>query len=376
MKSTLIGWHGHKNLGDDAFCAILTRWMVESFGATSISVNAHRAFLPNEIAEGVEIIGEFPAGQLSHLRRYWLEARQLWKSRLVVFGGGTIFQQRHWSLLQKQLQHLTSKNAAIAAVGVSLGPFSNVEQEKGCLKVLRFFDAIQVRDRASFEWAQANGLSQVVESPDLVFGWPAIFSSPPRTDQRSNCTVGISITDRSHDPEVDAKKRKEIAAAIRLVADEQETHVRVLNCCTDSRRGDFAASERLMAELDGIPLKSIHRLDYEQSVDAFLQGMEECHAILCNRMHAFIFSLILERPCIMMSYAKKMDDLAHDLQIAQERIFQVQRMDGNELAQVIRSCLVQDGDAGVSRDALSRACVDVQAALKKTASKILARLQS
>lgn len=322
-RCTIIGWHGRRNLGDDVFLWVLANWAVKSCGMNELTIPALRENLPH--------LPDFPNiairtrnrhfGLGGAIRKHWHFAYFV-RKELVVYGGGSLFRRKRWRFLRTQLDLSRRLNrffgiqTRFLATGVSIGPYTTEADRRGARLLLSGFDQITVRDQGSLEVADDLGLSNVVLSGDLALAFhdaTAIVHSQPKTP-----VIGFSIVDRDTEhgkPTIDSTKNKAILTSLCEVAKQfPEVEFRGFVICDDPHRGDAKTVEAMLSQLNSRGLRT-RKIPYSQQPLDMIQEISRCGAIICNRMHSFVFACLTRTPAVMISYDPKMIGLAHQLNV-------------------------------------------------------------
>lgn len=169
-KSLITGYYGMKNYGDDLFS------ILSFMGIAKYRIALNCKLLCPELKEinGLEYscLNLFQYGY-PYLNKYGAISRLsnvifsiTGKVDNVFFAGGSLYSNSNWGpadLIYKK------KNCKFHAMGVSIGPFDNVNTEKKIINDLKKYSYISLRDKASFKRVKSYDLdAKIVLAGDLA----------------------------------------------------------------------------------------------------------------------------------------------------------------------------------------------------------------
>ena len=341
---SIIGWHGRQNLGDDAFLVVLVDWAAKHLGVTQIDIFGVNAQLPAlPLTSGISVVGREPARTVGPLERRLRPALYYLRKDYVIYGGGSLFRTQPWAFLDFEASLSRILNVSIRgartrptflAIGVTLSELP-VAKRPLAAKFLRRFRLIAVRDDKSLSVAEDLRLTNVVKSHDLSLVFP-LKNENRATRTTKSPLIGISVVDRDTEfgrPFVDERKRRNIAEALALTKERWPTaRVRIVVVCKDRKRGDEEASRHLLEELTRRCLVA-ESVEYQRDVNAMVDAMRQCDAVICNRMHAFVFCCLAQIPAIMIGYDDKMFAFADRMDVSPDICFSHSAIDSQVLAE-------------------------------------------
>lgn len=356
MKITLNGYYGFSNYGDDLFnlTSVLgaARWWpghdVDILGPPVHGIDTRfrvPSWFPNDLYTAPGL-----AGKLSRLA--FLAGALTTRDLLVYAGGSTL---SHSSLLKK-LQRVAAERrwTKFAAVGVSVGPFSDAADEAEAARFLRQFSFVAVRDRQSLAVLERMRVPyQPVLARDLVGALPLLLpgsfwvepapAAPP--------TLGVSFRFyESHsggDVEQERRRNAALMEGICRHAKRRSTRVRIFCLNTHPRWGDMPlccelqdrlAAEGMLAEI----------ITSEDHLLGRWHSLATCDAVLCVRMHAGITAYLNNVPFALVEYHEKCTDFLDDIGQPSSLRITADAADPDEVVALIERLLRRDGPPTLS----------------------------
>jgi len=278
MSNIVIsGYYGFGNAGDEAMlCAIIDAIRKEEADAhiTVISGN------PTETSKkhNIHAVGTFSAFGI---------LKAISNSDLVISGGGSLLQDAtsirntYYYLSIMALAKMMGKKVMLYSQGI--GPLNRPSTRKAVSFVLRFVDTITVRDSISKSELDSLGIEDVEVTADAVLAM-----------QPADLNIGKRILDgyTSKLP-ISTEAPKRIGVAVRSWKDDTEYRESLANVLSRLQEQDNV-------EIIFIPMS--HPVDLMIGI----------------RLHALVFSSLMKKPVIGISYDPKITSFLH--MIGQEPI--------------------------------------------------------
>lgn len=317
-RVAFTGYYGMRNFGDDLFgvlCATAARrfWNAEPrlIGPPLTGLDAPGTWprgLPRDWYGGTGI-----TGRTARLLGF---VRGLQGSDVLVLGGGSVINARRSFRTPLMLSAQRRGRLQLAALGVSIGPFPDAAAQAAAARNARAFSYIAVRDRRSFELAQAMGLGDVThDGRDIAGLLPLLFPRATRDRKDGPRTIGIApcryvVRDDHPAPACDAWLDSCVEALARA---SLPLRVRVFCLNSHPEHGDEAIATRLQARLGerGVDA-TLHRYDGRDPL-ATVGAIADCDAFISARLHGAIVSYLCGVPFTMVEYHPKCRDFADDI---------------------------------------------------------------
>jgi len=187
-KATLVGYHGHRNLGDDIFLRVLINWLGKSLGVGECFVIGNGPAIPG-ILDGVKLHAvENPVKGIARILWLPILYRSI-KSDYLVFAAGSIFTIQPFFIMYVVLfllKIIREDKLKIAAIGISVGPFKSDFDRYWCFKSLGLMDSILLRDEASKRLLDEAAVEASYGlSYDMALCWENIFLKKKRNMQKT-----------------------------------------------------------------------------------------------------------------------------------------------------------------------------------------------
>jgi len=319
MKITLNGYYGFANYGDELFnlttALAARRWwaghQVDILGPRVTGIEA-RFRVPDWFPSSLYTAPGF-AGKLSRLS--FLGAAMLTRDLLVYAGGSTL----SLGSIMKKIQRMAAERGLtrFAAIGVSIGPFADADDEAEAARLLRKFTYFSVRDRKSVACLERMQVPiQPLLARDLVGALPLLLPAESKDEQTAAPTLGVSICPYERfyrgDPAIEDRRNAALSEGIARFAKREGLRVRIFCLNTHPRWGDAALSGQLQGLLQarGVEAEMISARD---NLLGCWRGLGACTAVLSVRLHGAITAYLLSVPFALVEYHTKCTDLLEDI---------------------------------------------------------------
>jgi len=289
----LIGWYGSMNLGDELSLKAVVSLLLKKYGSTiHLIVTSHR---PNFTKEFLKILCEV---QTIYFFNFLSIVREIIKSDLIVFGSGTLIQNRFKNVLGYSLILLISKFFSKKVIMLSQG--FDVDRPI-LIQILRLIlklpDTIVVRDPNSKKFLLSiKRNKKTLLLPDITF---LLFT------QRAQREINIKKKTNAKMLGINIRKidDKFIMQSIETLLSELVKSYQVT--LVPFSQSDYYLAERISQKVKNVIVAKLKfDLDYLEelysSFDIFI-GMA---------YHSLVFSLLFGIPFIIIPYARKCEYFA------------------------------------------------------------------
>lgn len=305
INAMVCGYYGQMNTGDDALMAA-TVWGVHRFlKAKNIVVPAYH--IPCIVGKQ-NILQIFTDHQRfkgqNTINLYW----NALKTKSVIFGGGSVFHSAE-DLEQKRRLLSIAGRGPHAAVGVSLGPFKNSEDEKQCAKLLARISFLGLRDQESFDIARE--IAPSIESKktfDLALLLPRAYDISIDQFQMDTKRTGVGFAlcnyerftggDLNHE----VVRLQKVIKAIEHLNPDLIDEIVLIDFNGHSYLGDFELNSAIKSNISNFKVRHIN---YESDPISTLEHISKLKVLVSMRLHGSIFGYITKTPTIMISYHPK-----------------------------------------------------------------------
>lgn len=303
------GYYGQLNTGDDAFIE------VASWGADKYWKKNKNIFLAKEanLPDTSKIIRGYP---FSIPKTYSLQSKILLRSTnyLISAGGSTI----HSELPANNIKSLAVERKKrgtplkIGGIGVSIGPFKSLNDEKATIEYLKNIDFLAVRDQASFDFASTINLPyQTINAFDLAALLPDIYGlNKIDTIITSKKTIGVSvcpvesINDKNNIADERSRNRNLVELLKHLDIDN-DIHMKFFVINGNPRVGDLKLT---LETIERVAPKSFEIIHYTKKTRTVWNEIKSCDFVISTRLHAAIFACFSNTPFMLNEYHRKCGD--------------------------------------------------------------------
>ncbi len=313
-RIVFLGTHGQYNIGDELLLdTFLTQLGAEHhYVVNSYDPDFTRAQLDGRFS--VEVIDT----ATSRLRL----VREIMRSDLLVFGGGSIIKELYkstgrnrYSTLLMILAIVTFANRIarkpIAMLNVGVGPLRSPRGLRLARQILSNVDNITVRDEKSFRTCQSIGVDakQVTDavfsaSAELLLG--AGFA-PAKRATTEPVRVALNLNFDIENPDNWEFFQAGLATALERVNAAQPIEIHALPMQAGFKEHDDAEIlDAFSRRIPGIPFVS-HVLPTH--MDA-AQVIANCDVVISERLHAIVMASIVGVPSFVLAYDVKVTELA------------------------------------------------------------------
>lgn len=308
------GFYGHKNTGDDAFIEV-AEWGARKFWNKSnnrfLAIGKN---LPNTIIPSKGYPITIP-------KTYSLQSNLLLNNTdyLISAGGSTIHSKLPKNNYKSKAIKRKENGGAIkiGGIGVSIGPFKSVEDEKAVEEYLKSIDFLAVRDKASFEYVSSLDLPyQPINAFDLAALLPDIYTfntDLKRVNKVKN--IGVSVCPyESIQPNMnsaDEKKRNEMTIALLKEIDKKEqVHFKFYVINGNPKIGDYKLT---LETINKVSPKSFEIVEYSKNTQKVWESIANCDFVISTRLHAAIFACFSNTPFMLNEYHRKCGDFLENV---------------------------------------------------------------
>ena len=303
------GYYGQLNTGDDAFIE------VASWGADKYWKKNKNIFLAKEanLPDTSKIIRGYP---FSIPKTYSLQSKILLRSTnyLISAGGSTI----HSELPANNIKALAVERKKrgtplkIGGIGVSIGPFKSLNDEKATIEYLKNIDFLAVRDQASFDYVSSLNLPyQPINAFDLAALLPDIYGlNKIETTITSKKTKGVSVcpVESINDKNNIADERSRNRSLVELLKHldiDNDIHMKFFVINGNPRVGDLKLT---LETIERVAPKSFEIIHYTKKTRTVWNEIKSCDFVISTRLHAAIFACFSNTPFMLNEYHRKCGD--------------------------------------------------------------------
>lgn len=294
MRIVLSGYYGFDNVGDEAILLSIIQALKEEDETLAITVLSNQ---PEKTAAtyGVDAVNRWNLKEV---------IRALKKADGLISGGGSLLQDEtgsrsipYYTGIMKIAQFL-KKPVFIYAQG--MGPINKGISRLIVKHVLKRTE-ITVRDEGSKNLLRTIGLRNEIDIvPDPVLGISLTTNKSSWWDQQSFLDPVITVSVRDWPSSVDFKRK--IAASLDLAA---TNGAEIVFVPMHGEHDDHASRE-----VASFMKRDYFIAPYDASIEEKIMIIGKSTLLVGMRLHALIFSSVMETPFIALSYDPKIDAFA------------------------------------------------------------------
>lgn len=238
---------------------------------------------------------------------------------LILASGSTI----HTELETNNIKYFAveSRNKGskikIGGIGVSIGPFKTLRDEKATIEYLKNIDFLAVRDQESFDFASSLDLPyETVNAFDLAALLPEIYGiNKPRSSSSTKKVIGISvcpyesITNTSKIGN-EHKRNTKMVELLKILDREENIHFKFFVINGNARVGDQKLTKETIAKV--LP-QSYEIIPYKKNTRIVWDEIATCDFLISTRLHAAVFACFSSTPFMLNEYHRKCSDFLENI---------------------------------------------------------------
>ncbi len=335
-KLTFAGYYGMQNYGDDLFGLISLYGARKYWPQTRARVLAPKISSSN-ISDAFSVPSFVSAdlyinrGLLGKMVRGYFAGQECLLRNGIVFSGGSLFSSEA-SGLRSFFNKFSKKNPHFfSGIGISVGPFATVADEKEAVDFLGRFLYISVRDKESFEILNSRTLGCKVElGRDLAGMGSKIFQPKVTTSLGEGLCIGYAPCAFGGSQASSTGVNKTIVSALAERAKCRKVKVVVLALNENPTSGDRALCDFSVEALQtaGVEVELIRYS--ELGVESTWHLIANCSAFISGRLHGAISAYVSGTPFCLYEYHQKCKNFLDD--IGQPENLRIRENDANPLA--------------------------------------------
>lgn len=321
-----MSWVGQGDFGDEVMAVVMRKYL-QNLGVQKITYY-HLGKYPKYVEENDLQINSLYDFNTSGFKKRLLDYWNLRKFNIAISGGGSIlhsFNSINWRYSAIKLMQKLNFNFKFAAcLGISVGPFSNQDQEKMCGKFLDMNELVITRDNYSGTLAKKLSHNENIHSsldislllPNLCASqWQAAISG-----QRDGNLVGMMFIQKKGEEKMFEEKQflQKFLVTINHLIDKGKT-ISLFNLYIGDLYPDSALNEKIKLACKNPEKVRIHSFDGD--IFKTINEINRCGYVASMRLHGIIFSYLLGIPFISMSYNRKNDDFCESIDYPKEYAF-------------------------------------------------------
>ncbi|WP_392470335.1 polysaccharide pyruvyl transferase family protein [Sphingobacterium cellulitidis] len=305
------GFYGQLNTGDDAFVEVAS-WGAEKYWN---KFNNRFLALSSKLPKTITPVKGYP---FNLAKTYNFQKRILLRntSFLISAGGSTIHSKLTDTNPKKIALDLKKANhdIKIGAIGVSVGPFHSLEDEKEVNNYLRNIDFIALRDQRSFEYVSSLDLPyNPINAFDLAALLPEIYNLNPN-NLKSRKVIGISVCPYESiiggDVGNENRRNNKIIDLISKLDKLGDFEFKFFIINGNTRIGDMEITKKIISSSNP---KNFEIYPYNNNTKVVWENINACDVMFSTRLHGAIFACFGKTPFMLVEYHKKCSDFLEDI---------------------------------------------------------------
>lgn len=336
----LVGYYGMQNCGDDALLLASISGLQRHLDCQKIAVSSVSDIRLNQNTAITKTL---------HTKQAWRGQNRLinylnaFNSKRVIFGGGSVFHSVTDIQQKRHMMRLAGRGKSMA-LGVSLGPFCNVEAERACKSFLNECSFIGVRDKQSLEIAQSLAPNASVK---LTFDLAVSLTKHPEFKINKGQRQGIlfNVCPVSKDafgntsPVEEEQRARDLCHVIEALWRRTGERISLMCLNGNNQMGDISAINRVKKMLhSSVPISTI---PYNSNPLKVLNVISHFKAMVSMRLHGNVFAYMSDTPSISLNYHPKCQQWCNQISLPGSMRFDASSLSKRRLFNVIAKGLEQ-----------------------------------
>jgi len=364
-KIAFTGYYGMSNFGDDLFGLVCAK------GATKFWPHSKARLLSTYI-DGSDAEFTIPSwfnrdlyastGLFGAGSRLMFALCEAGRSQMFILGGGSVLSSQSSGVrnLIYKTSHITKLR--FAAVGISIGPFANLAEEKRAKEFLSSFEYISVRDSVSYQLAKSFSLDcPVVMAGDLAGLMPVLFDTKKECVKYTRPTLGVSLCNYESiiggDKRLEVERNQALIDAVINAAKRFGARVEVFSLNNHQQFGDDILAQSICSRLSKECIEFKLNRHIELGVREVWKRIACCDAFISVRLHGAIAAYQNDVPFALVEYHKKCGDFLDDIGQSTDLRLSGTVTDSESIEKVLERLFLSDLSPALSAQSYSqRAC--------------------
>lgn len=307
MKTVLVRYYNHQNLGDDLLVKVLTERYQNNF---TLAYDQNHCF---EQQSNIRVdrnlwrkIIHKIRNRTQHTSKYMALVK---KHDLLVYVGGSVFiqgnDQKFWQKELEFYQFLQQQNKPYYILDPNFGPYDDQAFVEVGRQIFAGAEDVCFRDRYSFELF--SDLKNVRLSTDMVF---SLDASQCKTKVEKQAIISVMDVSWRFGDEVSSAYNEALVKLIQKLSSKGYKTILMSFC---SSEGDELAVRHLKKLAQDKGVTDIEEFYYRGSLDEALKMIYGSQLVVSSRLHAMILGLVFGKKIIPMSYSQKTNNILADI---------------------------------------------------------------
>ena len=316
----LVGYYGMQNSGDDALLLASIIGAKNELNAEKILVSTVNCKQP--LSQGITL-NVLKAKQAFKGQNRVLHYKAAYKSRRVIFGGGSVFHTAQDIEQKRHMMMLTGGRNSMA-VGVSLGPFVDSAAKEQCKLFLEECSFVGVRDKESLILARELAPNANVA---LTFDLAPLVTLDPdysrQTKPENRILINVCPVPKNANGKVDQYQQhslmQKMQQVIEMVWQKSHLPITLVSLNGHDSLGDDKLCHQLMESCPkNIP---INFLPYQADPLKMIEQIRGYRAFVSMRLHGCVFGYLANTPVLALNYHTKCQQWCEQVGLAHEQRF-------------------------------------------------------
>lgn len=299
---TIFGGYSERNTGDDSF-AVIAAWGAHKYWQTKkISFFTYDIPIMPELPLDIEFLSTAGNPLIDYIKKTY----SLCNAVNCLWAGGSVFTAAYDKKI-KTLKFLSKlKGTRIGAIGVSVGPFKNVDAENGVKEFLKHFSFLTLRDYDSYQLVNSYNLPfKPVLAFDLAGLLPKVYTEYDPDHPGDGIGVSLCFCERYFDGDktVEDRRIKRTFQMLDLIVEKIKPRMKFFIVNDNPRKGDQEITRNAFNRYKD--KTDVELIDYSRNPGDMFYAIKKCRLMISTRLHGGIYACMAGKPFFSIEYHRK-----------------------------------------------------------------------
>jgi len=350
-RIAFTGYYGMHNFGDDLFGLVCAKgtakfWSKSQPRVLSTAIKGVDSTFFT-IPSWFDRDSYASSGRIGAGSRLMFALYEASKSQMFILGGGSVLSSQTSGVRNFIYKTSNFTRLRFSALGISIGPFKNIAEERRVKEFLSCFEYISVRDLVSYQVANSFSLDcPIVMAGDLAGLMPILFDTKHKDVKGGELVLGVSLCNYESviggNKGLEKDRNRALIDAVVVVAKRFGARVEVFSLNNHLEIGDDILAQAICLRLKKEKIEFNLNRHVELGVCEIWNRISYCDAFVSVRLHGAIAAYHHNVPFTLIEYHQKCEDFLDDIGQSLNLRLSERVVDSVEIQMVIERLFLKD----------------------------------